>query len=135
MSEIVQVQLGGETFKLRVDRDPSALAAAAALVDDRIAELRGGGVSSPRMAALLAALALADDLLAVRASRDALRDRVGSSLDAIAGRLDSLDATIDALDAAPPDPTPLDDLPEAGPAPAEPSTPASGPPALEDAGA
>ncbi|MEY3013799.1 MAG: Cell division protein ZapA [Pseudomonadota bacterium] len=98
MSEVVQIRLGDETFKLRTDR-AEALHRAAGLVDEKLAELRAGGVPSTRAAALLAALSLADELLLARGARDALRDRTGSALESLTTRLDELDGCIEQLGA------------------------------------
>lgn len=99
MSEVVQVRLGDETFKLRTDR-PEALERAAALVDEKLAELRAGGVPSQRAAALLAALSLADELLTARGSSEKLRHRTSRALDTLTVRLDALDGCIDQLGGA-----------------------------------
>lgn len=100
MSEVVQVRLGDETFKLRTERAPELLHQAAALVEEKLAELRASGVPSQRTAALLAALSLADELVTARAARDGLRDRTTGAVELLASRLDALDQCIDKLEAA-----------------------------------
>ncbi len=96
MAEVVRVRLGDETFALRTEKDPVLLLEAAALADARMAELRAS-VPNRQTAAQLAALALADELLATRRSLSGLRDSLGRGLDAALAQLDDLDAALLAL--------------------------------------
>lgn len=99
MAEVVRVRLADETFALRTEKDPALLHAAAELADARMGELRGN-VGNRQTAALLTALALADELLDARRVIAELRERFGDGLDAIVARLDSLDAAVGVAFAA-----------------------------------
>lgn len=96
MAEVVRVRLADETFALRTEKDPALLHAAAELADARMGELRGN-VTSRQTAALLTALALADELLEARRVVNELRERFGESLDAVMQRLDTLDGAINVV--------------------------------------
>lgn len=100
MADVVRVRLADETFALRTEKDPALLHAAAELADARMSELRGN-VNNRQTAALLTALALADELLEARRVVHELRERFGEGLDAVLQRLDALDSAVNVvLDAA-----------------------------------
>ncbi len=96
MAEVVRVRLADETFALRTEKDPALLHAAAELADARMGELRGN-VTSRQTAALLTALALADELLEARRVVHELRERFGEGLDAVMQRLDALDGAVNVV--------------------------------------
>ncbi len=123
MAEVVRVKLGDETFALRTEKDPALLHEAAALADARMAELRAS-VPNRQTAAQLAALALADELLAARRALSGLRESLGRGLDAALTQLDDLDASLETLTQQAPSPAdasavdplaPAMDAPDSGP--------------------
>ena len=96
MSEVVRVRLADETFALRTEKDPALLHAAAELADARMGELRGN-VTSRQTAALLTALALADELIEARRVINELRERFGEGLESVMQRLDALDGAVNVV--------------------------------------
>lgn len=81
MSRPVQVNLGGRTFSLRTDDPEDHVHACAALVTERIEELRAKGAPEAAVG-LFVAMTIADELLKLRASNadsgDALRNHLNA---------------------------------------------------------
>jgi len=64
----VEVNIAGQPYRFAIaPENEAALLAAVAMVDDQIARLRGGGsAKGPERLAVMAAISLASDLLALR---------------------------------------------------------------------
>jgi cell division protein ZapA len=86
---VVTVEIAGEEYKIRAQASPDYTKQCAAYVDNRLSEImRGGALVQPHKGAILAALALADELFQARAELEALRT-------AVTGRAESLTAQIE----------------------------------------
>ena len=79
MSKPVQVSLGGQMFNLRTEDDPKHVQACAALVNERLDELRKKGAPDSTIG-LFVAMTIADDLLKQRQrladAQNSVRDRI-----------------------------------------------------------
>lgn len=81
---VVTVSIAGEEYTIRADATPEYTRDCAAYVDRTIREiLDQGSLIQPHKAAILAALAITDELFKSRGEADAVRDDVGRR----AGRL------------------------------------------------
>ena len=93
----VKVQVAGQTLALRTDATASYLRELAALVDQRLAEVRerhaGSRPASTQALALLCALQLADDLRQAEQRERALRREVAARTARILEHLDDLAPT------------------------------------------
>lgn len=59
----VRVEIAGNTYTLRTDANEAYTRRCAAMVDERMREIRGQGAMDARKTAIMAALSLSDDLL------------------------------------------------------------------------
>lgn len=74
---VVKVEIAGEEYTLRADTTPEYARDCAAHVDRAITEiLQGGALVQTHKAAILAALALTDQLFQARRETDALRQHI-----------------------------------------------------------
>jgi cell division protein ZapA len=85
----VTVRIGGEEHMLRTAADPDHTRACAALLDDRIREIRAhSGLVEGHRAVILAALAITDQYLRTREDLDRLRREVTSRTTNLAKRVE-----------------------------------------------
>jgi len=91
MSDVVNITLMGRTFSVRSNDKPEQVEAAAALVQERVDEIRqlGGTVASDRLLALVA-LNLAGELLKREESQSQDVDGLLSELDAVVSQAQGL---------------------------------------------
>ena len=91
MNRTVSVEVDGNTYVLGSDDEGSVLEAVAALVNERIAEVRGAapGISRER-SAILAALNLGDELLRERAAAKEAAGEVEAGVSEVRAALRSL---------------------------------------------
>jgi len=91
MSEIVNITLMGRTFSIRSNDKPEQVEAAAALVQERVDEIRqtGSTVASDRLLTLVA-LNLAGELLRREESQSQDVDGLLSDLDAVVSQAQGL---------------------------------------------
>ena len=82
----IRVEIAGEEYTLRADADEAYTRRCAALVDERMRKVAKRGGVSAKNAAIMAALALSDELLRERA-------RVGARLQ---GLTTSIEAELDS---------------------------------------
>jgi len=92
----VQLRVAGQSYKVVSSADETDLTRLAATVDAKVAELTPRGrVASPQ-SMLLAAIALAHELEAERARREALERRTRDLLRRVIGRIDeALESTLE----------------------------------------
>lgn len=84
----VTVRIGGEEHHLRSSADPDHTLRCAALVDERIQEVRAhGALVDLQRATILAALSMADELLRVRDELEGLSAEVPDRLAQLATRI------------------------------------------------
>ena len=83
----VKVEIAGEEYTLRTNADEAYTRRCAALVNDRIEEIRAGTGLDRTKAAIMAALSLSDDVLQQRAQVEGLKGTVDTRADALAERL------------------------------------------------
>ena len=80
----IRVRIGGETYTLRTDADEEYTRRCAALVDERMSEIGAETGLDAKQTAILAALALSDELLRqearTRARATALAARIENAL-------------------------------------------------------
>lgn len=101
MSEIVEVEVLGRSYRLRSDEGGSELDAVARLVNDRIADIqRAAPDLSKEQLAILAALNMGDELLRQRAAESAEAGQVEEAVAAVRVRLADLAKRMEAT--APP---------------------------------
>ena len=88
MSEIVEVEVAGRSYRLRSDEGGADLEAVARLVNERIGEIvRAAPQLEKEEVAILAALNMGDELLRQRTANDAESDEVERAVEAVRGRL------------------------------------------------
>jgi cell division protein ZapA (FtsZ GTPase activity inhibitor) len=86
---VVTVEIAGEEYNIRALASPEYTKECAAYVDRTLSEImRQGVLLPPHKGAILAALALADELFQTRTQLDALRTEVSSRADALASAID-----------------------------------------------
>lgn len=91
MSEIVEVEVAGRSYRLRSDESGSDLNDVARLVNDRIGDIqRAAPDLGKEQLAILAALNMGDELLRQRADRDAEAGDLEAAVEAVRGRLAEL---------------------------------------------
>lgn len=74
---VVRVRIGNEEYSLKSDRSEEYTRTVAQHVDKALAEVKSGGtVIETHKAAVLAALAITDELLQARAAEKAMEDRI-----------------------------------------------------------
>ena len=83
----IRVEIGGEEYTLRTNADEAYTRRCAALVDERIEEIRQSTGLDPHKAAILAALSLSDDVLQQRADSESLKRDLGAQIASAAERL------------------------------------------------
>lgn len=98
---VVTVEIAGEEYNIRALASPEYTRDCASYVDRTLSEImRQGALLQPHKGAILAALALADELFQTRAQLDALRSevstRAGSLASAIEERLEPSDLAGDS---------------------------------------
>ncbi len=108
MQRAVELQVGGQRYRVVSSASPEELERLARVVDDKISELVPPGRTLTPQALLLAAMALAHELDEARARYATLQRDAGQSLSRILGRVDEALASIQ-------DPS----VPEAAPARAD----------------
>ena len=81
------MEIAGEEYTLRTNADEGYTLRCAALVNDRMEEIRGASGLDRTKGAILAALSLSDDILQQRAEAEKLRRSVDTEADALAQRL------------------------------------------------
>ena len=87
MSRVVEVEVGGRSYRLRSDEGGADIEAAAALVNERLGAILRAAPDLPReRAAILSALNMGDELLRERAEAA----RVEAAVEALRGRLSEL---------------------------------------------
>lgn len=77
----IRVEIAGSHYTLRTDADEAYTRRCAALVDERMREIGGEAQMDARKTAIMAALALSDELLQQR-------DRIREQAMALAGRIE-----------------------------------------------
>ncbi len=91
MSQVVEVELLGHTRRIVTQNDPELVQASAALVRDKIHELRSAGaVISGERLLLLVALNLAEDLLQHQHLHKASDQGLTSALESIVSQAEAL---------------------------------------------
>lgn len=84
----IKVEIAGEEYTLRTNAGEEYTRRCAALVNDRMEEIRSGSGLDRLKAAIMAALSLSDDILQQRAEIEDLRNAVESEADTLVERLD-----------------------------------------------
>ncbi|MBR9989343.1 MAG: cell division protein ZapA [Gemmatimonadetes bacterium] len=86
---VVTVEIAGEEYNIRALASPEYTKDCASYVDRTLSEImRQGTMLQAHKGAILAALALADELFQTRAQLDALRTEVGTRSDALASAIE-----------------------------------------------
>lgn len=96
MQRAVELQVGGQRYRVVSSASPEDLERLARVVDDKIAELVPPGRTITPQALLLAAIALAHELEEAQVRLASLQRETGLSLSRILGRVDEALASIDA---------------------------------------
>lgn len=87
---VVTVEIAGEEYNIRALASPEYTRDCASYVDRTLSEImRQGALLQPHKGAILAALALADELFQTRAQLEALRGEVSSRADALAASIEA----------------------------------------------
>jgi cell division protein ZapA (FtsZ GTPase activity inhibitor) len=95
---VVRVEIAGEEYNIRALASPEYTKDCAAYVDRTLSEImRQGALVQPHKGAILAALALADELFQTRARLDELRDEITRRAEALTS---AIDAALDPADLA-----------------------------------
>lgn len=84
----IKVEIAGDEYTLRTNAGEEYTRRCAALVNDRIEEIRLGSGLDRLKAAIMAALSLSDDILQQRAQIEDLRNGVEAEAEALVNRLD-----------------------------------------------
>lgn len=88
--QAVTVRIAGEEHVIRASAEPEYTRLCAALVDERVAEIRRrSGLIEGHRAAILAALSLADELFQTREELDRLRSDTEGRAEALVQQLDA----------------------------------------------
>jgi cell division protein ZapA len=86
---VVSVEIAGEQYNIRAQASPEYTRECAAYVDRTLGEImRQGSLIQVHKGAILAALALADELFQTRAELDALRTELTRRSDAMVARIE-----------------------------------------------
>jgi cell division protein ZapA len=86
---VVTVEIAGEEYSIRAQASPEYTRECAAYVDRAVTEImRQGSLVQAHKAAILAALALADELFQSRAEVTELRTEVARRSEALVGRIE-----------------------------------------------
>ncbi|MEM7416866.1 MAG: cell division protein ZapA [Gemmatimonadota bacterium] len=87
----VTVRIAGEEHTIRASAEPEYTRKCAALVDDRIHEIRmAAGLIEGHKAAILAALSIADEYFQAREDLERLRAEMGSRVEQIAAQIEGV---------------------------------------------
>lgn len=90
----IKVEIAGEEYALRTNANEAYTRECAALVHDRMEEIRAGTGLDRQKAAILAALSLSDDVLQQRARVEGVKETVDEQVEMLADRLaEVLDAS------------------------------------------
>lgn len=93
---VVTVEIGGEEYALRAQASPEYTRECAAYVDRTLSEImRQGSLIQVQKAAILAALALADELFQTRADLEELRTELTTRSDALVSQIEERLASSD----------------------------------------
>ena len=96
---VIQLRVGGQTYRVTSTSDEDQLRHLAGLVDERVAELIPKGRAVPANAILLAAIALAHDLEQERSTRSTLERRTRDVLRRVLMRIEhALDKESERVD-------------------------------------
>jgi cell division protein ZapA (FtsZ GTPase activity inhibitor) len=92
MSEAGRIELTllGQTLSVRTHAEPEYIRSLARYVEERVAELRKGGVRDPMTALSLAALEITDELFRAREDRERDEGTVGKRISALLQLLDEV---------------------------------------------
>ena len=82
----VTVEIAGEEYTLRTNADEAYTRRCAALVNERMAQVRAGGLDRQK-AAILVALSLSDDVLQRQQESERLQEAVKTRVDTLADTL------------------------------------------------
>jgi len=86
---VVKVTIGGEEYTLKSDRPPEYTRSVAEHVDRTLKDILGSGsMVETQKAAILAALAITDELFQAKREADELRERVSSQAQTLAQALE-----------------------------------------------
>jgi len=85
----VKVEIAGEEYTLRTNADESYTLRCAALVNDRMEEIRTASGLDRTKTAIMAALSLSDDILQEQARLEELRSQIAGTAERLADRLDA----------------------------------------------
>jgi cell division protein ZapA len=86
---VVTVEIAGEEYSIRAQASPEYTRECAAYVDRALAEImRQGSLIQAHKAAILAALALADELFQTRTELESLRSEVSRRADSLLGEIE-----------------------------------------------
>jgi cell division protein ZapA len=86
---VVTVEIAGEEYSIRAQASPEYTRECAAYVDRRLSEImRQGSLIQAHKGAILAALALADELFQTRAELESLRAEVTRRAEGLAGEIE-----------------------------------------------
>jgi hypothetical protein len=91
----LEIKVGGLSYRLKTDVDPSKLRRLAAIVDEHVSDCNPLGKLSPTQALLYAALTLAEQLDQERTINQTIESTARDSLNQMLYRID---AAIDAVD-------------------------------------
>jgi cell division protein ZapA len=87
---VVTVRIAGEDYSIRAHSTPEYARECAAFVDQTIAEImKGGSLIQGHKAAILAALAITDQLFQGRRDAETLRDRIAQHAARLASDIDA----------------------------------------------
>lgn len=87
----VTVRIAGEEHTIRASAEPEYTRKCAALVDDRIHEIRmAAGLIEGHKAAILAALSIADEYFQAREDLERLRAEMGTRVEQIAAQIEGV---------------------------------------------
>jgi cell division protein ZapA (FtsZ GTPase activity inhibitor) len=89
----VELTLLGQTLTVRTEADPEYVRTLARYLEERVEELRKGGVKDPLAALTLAALDITDELFRAREEHDKQDGDVHARLGALVQLLERLDPT------------------------------------------
>ncbi|MDH3222569.1 MAG: cell division protein ZapA [Gemmatimonadota bacterium] len=84
----VKVEIAGEEYTLRTNANESYTLRCAALVNERMEEIRAASGLDRTKTAIMAALSLSDDILQERARLEEFRSQVAGTAERLADQLD-----------------------------------------------
>ena len=102
MSNIVEVEVAGRSYRIRSDEGSADLREVARLVNERIEAIQTAAPDAPtERVAILAALNMGDELLRERATRATEAGAVEAAVEAVRGRLSELGRQVEGGGAKP----------------------------------